>query len=126
MASRRSVPQGSLENPSTGAARPESAPEQAGCGTAGACAFRVTVYYREPSYELAAGYKSAPYAWTYEIDAADAAAAETEALRRFDEMARSSSVGWVRRIVRVDTRPSALDGAWTSPRTPPPALEPDS
>jgi hypothetical protein len=70
-------------------------------------AYRVTIYYREPTYELFSGKKADPYSWTFEVEAASAQTAELEALRQFDEMARSSSVGWVRRIVRVETEAPA-------------------
>ncbi len=67
--------------------------------------FRVTIYYREPTYELFNGRKADPYFWTFEVEASTTEHAELEARRQFEEMARTSSVGWVRRIVRVDTEP---------------------
>ncbi len=70
-------------------------------------AFRVTIHYREPTYELFSGRRGDPYRWTFEVDAATPEGAESEARREFDELARASSVGWVRRIVRVDTEPAA-------------------
>jgi hypothetical protein len=70
--------------------------------------YRVTIYYREPTYELAAGRRAEPYSWTFEVEAFSADSARREALREFDELARISSVGWVRRVERVLTEPPAL------------------
>ncbi len=69
----------------------------------GKALFAVTVYYREPTYELVAGCKAEPYRWTYRVFAPDEANARELALREFEEMARLSSVAWVRRVVRIDT-----------------------
>jgi hypothetical protein len=70
--------------------------------------YKVTVYYREPTYELATGPRAEPYSWTFEIEALSAEAARNEAMRQFDELARISSVGWVRRVERVVTDPPHL------------------
>jgi hypothetical protein len=71
--------------------------------------FRITIYYREPTYELATGRCGRSYCWTSEVAAADAVTARDEALRQFEELARCSSVGWVRRVERVLTETPSLD-----------------
>jgi hypothetical protein len=71
--------------------------------------YRVTVYYREPTYELAHGKKEEPYSWTYLIAAASADLARAEAVRQFKEIARLSSVAWIRRVERIETE--RLEGA---------------
>jgi hypothetical protein len=63
--------------------------------------YLVTVYYREPTYELFSGAKAEPYHWTFEVEADDVEAAKRESLRQFRELASVSSVGWIRRIVSV-------------------------
>lgn len=65
--------------------------------------FRITIYYREPTYELVAGRKKHPYSWTWEVVAQDESAARAQAMRQFEDLARRSSVGWVRRIEGVLT-----------------------
>lgn len=67
--------------------------------------YRVTIYYREPTYELATGRRREPYSWTFEVESHSVEAARREAMREFDELARISSVGWVRRVERVLTEP---------------------
>ncbi len=70
-------------------------------------AFRVTVHYREPTYELFHGRRGEPYRWTFEVEAESPERAEREARRQFDELARVSNVGWVRTIVGIETEPAA-------------------
>jgi len=65
--------------------------------------YRVTILYREPSYERARGRRADPYSWSFEVEALSVDSARAEAMRRFDELARNSGVGWVRRIERVLT-----------------------
>jgi hypothetical protein len=64
-------------------------------------AFRVTIHYREPTYELHAGPKADPYWWTFRIMARTAAEALKRAISTFREMESLSSVGWTREIVRT-------------------------
>jgi hypothetical protein len=65
--------------------------------------FRVTVHYREPTYEMVNGPKRDPYRWVTTLVADDRSMAERLALEEFEAMARLSSVGWVRRVVQVAT-----------------------
>ena len=71
----------------------------------------VTVYYREPTYEMQAGAKPAPYRWTYTIVAAGPEQAQAEAGRQFDETSRLSNVGWIRRIMKIEAE---LAPPWAS------------
>jgi hypothetical protein len=64
--------------------------------------FQVTVWYREPTYELVAGPKPEPYFCSYVVTAVDAEHARRIALREFDTIARLSSVGWIRKVVKVE------------------------
>ena len=63
--------------------------------------YLVHIRYREPSYELRAGRKAFPYAFTFEVAARDEHKARQRALQLFDETARQSSVGWMRQIIDV-------------------------
>ena len=77
--------------------------------------FRIALKYREPTYELGAGRKPEPYSGgSVEIVALDAAEALGIALRRFDEMQRLSSVGWMREVVHIEidllTAPGSAGG----------------
>ena len=63
--------------------------------------FLVEVQYREPTYELHAGAKTAPYSWRYRISAGDEDEARRGALGQFYALAALSSVGWVREVVGV-------------------------
>lgn len=62
----------------------------------------MTIYYHEPAFEMRIGRRGAPYCFTFDITARSEANAIRQARRRFAEMARLSSVGWVREIVRVE------------------------
>lgn len=64
--------------------------------------FQVTIWYREPTYELVVGPKPEPYFCTYVVTALDSEHASRLAMREFDELARLSSVGWVRHVVRIE------------------------
>lgn len=66
--------------------------------------YEVTIRYREPSYARSVGSKAEPYRWTFEIDSDDDEHARAEAVDRFREMERLSSVGWARQIERIDVR----------------------
>lgn len=65
--------------------------------------YKVTVYYKEPTYELATGSVREPYIWICSVLAVDAEDAQRLALREFDETARLSGVGWARHVVQVAT-----------------------
>jgi hypothetical protein len=71
--------------------------------------YRITIYYREPTYELATGRPATSYSWTSEVSASDPAAARELALRQFEELARCSSVGWIRRVERILTETPGVD-----------------
>lgn len=64
--------------------------------------YKVTVSYREPSYEERAGPRANPYQWTYTVLAGSEEQARRRALEEFEEVTRLSSVGWSRQVVAVD------------------------
>ncbi|MBW2528250.1 MAG: hypothetical protein JRI23_29000 [Deltaproteobacteria bacterium] len=64
--------------------------------------YSVTIYYREPTFEKRLGREGEPYRFTFEIRARTEQGAVRAARRQFWEMARLSSVGWVREILRVE------------------------
>jgi hypothetical protein len=68
--------------------------------------FRVTIHYRESTYEMRAGEKKDPYWWTFRVVARTAAAALAQALATFHEVEVLSSVGWTREIVRSVVEPA--------------------
>jgi hypothetical protein len=80
-------------------------PDRAGAREtpSGLSPFQVTIWYREPTYELVNGPKDDPYFWTQIVFAVDPEHACRLALREFEQMARLSNVGWIRKILRVDT-----------------------
>jgi hypothetical protein len=66
--------------------------------------YKVTVSYREPTYEERTGPRAVPFRWTYTLLADSADHARRRALSEFDEVTRQSSVGWSRQVVAVDVR----------------------
>ena len=64
--------------------------------------FRVTIHYHEPAFEMRIGRSGAPYHFTFEVTAPNEGRAMRQARHQFQEMARLSSVGWVREIVRIE------------------------
>lgn len=67
--------------------------------------YAVTVFYREPTFEQRVGRQGEPYQFTFELLAGSEQAAILAATERFWDMARLSSVSWVREILRVEARP---------------------
>lgn len=64
--------------------------------------YRVSIHYREPTYELYSGREhKKPYVVNLEVIALDEAAARKKALEEFRRTWRDSSVGWIRRVERV-------------------------
>jgi len=63
------------------------------------CEYRVRIEYREPTYRSPAGPRPAPYSWIFVVHARSDQAAISSAIAWFRDMARQSSVGWVREIV---------------------------
>ena len=64
--------------------------------------YLVTIFYREPTYELEVGRKASPYRWRFDdIDVASEPEAVAEATRRFREIERLSGVGWQRDVLDV-------------------------
>lgn len=59
--------------------------------------FLVKVEYREPTYRQ----DGHVYGFTFRCQASSFVDATQQALRRFDEMATLSSVGWVREVLAV-------------------------
>ena len=64
--------------------------------------YRVTLRYREPSYERVTGPRAEPYRWTFPVDAETTMDALAEAIGAFRDMERLSSAGWHRKIVRAE------------------------
>jgi len=64
--------------------------------------FKVTIRYREPTYERATGPKAAPYRWTYDMLASDGEEARRRAIDEFRSVERQSGVSWTREIEGVD------------------------
>lgn len=64
--------------------------------------YRVTVSYREPTYEARSGARPNPFRWTYAISAESEEQARASALREFRHTTEMSSVGWSRVVVGVD------------------------
>ncbi|MBI3179831.1 MAG: hypothetical protein HYZ27_09235 [Deltaproteobacteria bacterium] len=71
-------------------------------------AFRVSIAYREPTYELRAGKRAEPFCSTYEIMAASEAEAAATAVHEFNLTTCLSGVGWVRKIVGIQVAPAVL------------------
>jgi hypothetical protein len=59
----------------------------------------VRIEYREPTYRSPAGPRPVPYSWIFVVHARSEQAAISGAIAWFKDMARLSSVGWVREIV---------------------------
>lgn len=66
--------------------------------------YKVTVSYREPTYEARTGPRAAPYRWTYRLLADSEQTARRRALAEFEAVTRLSSVGWSREVVAVDVQ----------------------
>jgi 1,2-phenylacetyl-CoA epoxidase PaaB subunit len=64
--------------------------------------YSVTIYYREPAFELRLRRQGPPYRYTFDVRARDERSAVEMARRQFDEMAQISSVGWAREIVEIE------------------------
>jgi hypothetical protein len=71
--------------------------------------YRVTILYREPTYEALHGARARPYRGSFEVTAPHPDAAVALARRRFREATAQSGVGWVREVVGVEVH--ALDDA---------------
>ena len=63
--------------------------------------YRVSISYREPSYEMRVGPKEKAFHWRYEVKASDEQSAIDSALEEFKQMARMSRSGWVREVTEV-------------------------
>jgi hypothetical protein len=66
--------------------------------------YKVTVRYREPTYEARHAPRRDPFRWTYTLSAACEEQARLRALHEFREVTRLSSVGWSREVVAVDVQ----------------------
>ncbi len=64
--------------------------------------YRVTLHYREPSFEAQRGAQPRPYRGTFLVQAPTTESAVRVARCRFDAWTRASSVGWVRIVVATD------------------------
>ena len=63
--------------------------------------FLVTIYYREPVYELYHGSAKGPYQWTYRVRATGKRGARKDALTQFRAMERLSNACWGREVETV-------------------------
>lgn len=61
--------------------------------------YRVRIEYREPTYCSPSGPRPEPYSWVFVVQARSEPAAIASAIAWFRDVARQSSVGWVREIV---------------------------
>jgi hypothetical protein len=68
--------------------------------------FRVTIHYREPSYEASAERPPTVYRWTYLVRAGGVGEAERVAIDEFKRTEQQSSVGWVRVVTGVVVAPA--------------------
>ena len=68
--------------------------------------YKVTVRYREPTYEARNTPRRDPFRWTYTLSAEGEDQARRRALHEFREVTRLSSVGWSREVVAVDVQPA--------------------
>ena len=64
--------------------------------------YLVTIFYREPTYAKYAGDKTDPFRASYEVEALNIVTARMLALKAFRETEKSSSVGWIRTVERID------------------------
>jgi hypothetical protein len=64
----------------------------------------VTIFFREPSYELRAGAKSEPYSAAYRIQAGSKEESERLALEAFRSQERGSNVSWGRVVEKIESR----------------------
>ncbi len=63
--------------------------------------YRVTIFYREPTYELRAGTAGRVYKGSFIVSASSPDSAEAMALREFKDWQKRSSANWVREIVEI-------------------------
>ena len=63
--------------------------------------YKVTIYYREPGYAQRNGAAEQTYRGSFIVQATDEQAAVRRAVSEFDQMARLSSVSWIRVIEKV-------------------------
>jgi len=66
--------------------------------------YRVKILFREPTYELYNGPRAEPYFWTHDVRTTTEEVAVERATAVFLEMAKESSVMWIRKIVRTEVR----------------------
>jgi hypothetical protein len=66
--------------------------------------YRVTVFYREPTYQQRTCRVREPYRYTFDVEAADPESAREHALAAFRDMAIQSGAGWIREIVDIVVR----------------------
>ena len=79
--------------------------------------YKITIYYREPVYELYHGRKAQPFTWTLRVKADDPGAAKDQAIEDFKAMERLSGVNWTREIVAVELT-GGLSGAEVKAQAP--------
>jgi hypothetical protein len=68
--------------------------------------YHVRIEFREPTYELRAGTKPEPYLFGYDLEAPSESEAQQSALMEFREMAKLSSVAWIRQVLQVIVTPA--------------------
>lgn len=67
--------------------------------------YRVTIFYREPTYELHREKAPQVYKGCFEVYASDDGAALDKAMLLFEDKKRKSSVRWVRQVVGYECEP---------------------
>lgn len=82
--------------------------------------YHVRIEFREPTYELRAGPKPAPYLFGYDIEATNESEAAQLALLEFRETAKLSNVAWIRQVLHVivTVRPDPAEPAEHPPASP--------
>ncbi|HUK57078.1 MAG TPA: hypothetical protein VLY20_10515 [Nitrospiria bacterium] len=71
--------------------------------------YLITIFFREPDYELRVGAKPEPYSVSYRLQAASKEDAERLALDEFRRQASASHVSWTRVVEKVESRPVGPD-----------------
>jgi hypothetical protein len=64
----------------------------------------ITIFFREPSYELRVGAKAEPYSASYRIQAGSKEESERLALEAFRWQESNSHVSWGREVEKIESR----------------------
>ncbi len=66
--------------------------------------YEVTIFYREPSYELRNGRKKDPYTGDYRVRTDTKEKAKELALKQFEEQGDAALVSWIRVVESIRVR----------------------